>query len=387
MTAPAGKAGGGGAKRGGSRGGRTGPAKDAGIETAKGWTRRVPGAGDEEAGSWLARGVSCFLWLLEKLLALAGLLRRPRLLLALLAFLLVLGGAVAVYSLHQSGFVIHARTEVVRVLAIRSNPNDGWRVDGARVCEDPPFTATEPQPAPDCLTVLPAEPFFTPADGSAVTIRSLTPDRLEAVITPAAPGAGAVSRLRSYADGSGERSFGGTVRITWENSTLQAPLVFLGEAYIGFAPESGNPGMTLGGTAAGYMAARGGAPRFEVSRAEIVPGDVMSPEMPGPRSYIGQVLCRGLVLVRFASSESCEAPGPMHGVILWPADGGGRGFEVVYAGPAERIRVDRLGTRFELAPDWTSRIRNDPLLLVLSGAITLFLGFAGLFLALRKRGG
>ncbi|MEZ5755558.1 MAG: hypothetical protein R3D90_12590 [Paracoccaceae bacterium] len=375
MMGPAGKAG-----QGGAKGGGAGSARGGRREMARGWSQ----TGDADSPSGMQK-------VLRRIGAgvrvMAGHLRQYRWPLAGLAFILMMVGTVALYSLHQSGFVIHARTEVVRVLAIRSNPNDGWRVDGARVCEDPPFTATEPQPVADCVAVLPTEPFFTPADGSAVTIRSLTPSRLEAVITPSPSAMGGASRLRSYADGSGERAFDGTVRITWDNSALQAPLVFLGEAYIGFAPESGNPGMTLGGTAAGYMAARGGAPRFEVSRAEIVPGDVMSPEMPGRRSIAGQALCRSLVLLRFVASENCEAPGPMHGVILWPAEDGARGFEVVYAGPAQRIRVDRLGTRFELAPDWTSRLRNDPLLLILSGTITLTLGIAGLVLALRKEGG
>lgn len=384
MTGPAGKAGGRGAKGGAAKGGGAGSAGAGRSEVAKGWSR----TGDADVPSGMKKVLRRLVRRIEAgVRVFAGHLRRYRWPLGLLAFVLMMVGAVALYSLHQSGFVIHARTEVVRVLAIRSNPNDGWRVDGAQVCEDQPFTATDLQPAPDCVELLPTEPFFTPADGSAVTIRSLTKGRLEAVITPSVPAAGGLSRLRSYADGSGERTFVGTVRITWENSTPQAPLVFLGEAYIGFAPESGNPGMTLGGTAAGYMAARGGAPRFEVSRAEIVPGDVMSPEMPGRRSLAGQALCRTLVLLRFVASENCEAPGPMHGVILWPSEDGARGFEVVYAGPAQRIRVDRLGTRFELAPDWTSRLRNDPLLLILSGTITLTLGIAGLVLALRKEGG
>ena len=347
----------------------------------------VAGGGGGEAPSrpgWLRdRG-------LDRLRALCGdrLWERVAILAGCLLVALVLVG---VFNLHQSGFVIHARTEAVRILEIRANPNDGWRIDGAQVCEDPPFTATEPQPAPNCLAVLPKEPFFTPADGSAVTIRSLSSHRLEAVITPSVAmgqgnGAGAASHLRSYADGSGERRFAGTLRIVWEGEALHAPLVFLGEALIGYAPESGNPGVTLGGTAAGYMAARGGAPRFEISRAEIVPGDVMSVEMPGRASLAQRLFCRALAQVWLVSDETCEAAGPMHGVILWPAEGGDSGFEIVYAGPAERIRVDRLGTRFELAPDWTSRIRNDPLLLILSGAVTLFIGIAGLLLGLGKRG-
>jgi hypothetical protein len=77
----------------------------------------------------------------------------------------------------------------------------------------------------------------------------------------------------------------------------------------------------------------------------------------------------------------------MHGVVLYDAKDRDRGFEIVYAGPAHRIIVDRLGTRFELAPDWTSRVRNDPLLLLLSGAVTLMISIAGLVLGLRKGNG
>lgn len=307
----------------------------------------------------------------------------------------------AAFNLHQSGFVIHARTEAVRILAIKSHPNDGWRIDNAMVCEDRPFTAAEPDPQPICLNGLPPEPFFTPADGSAVTIRSLEPGRLEAVIVPAVPftggdetatarpknGSGNPSRLRAYAGGSAEITFTNTVRITWSHSTPHSPLVFLGPALIGFAPESGIPGLTLGGTAAGYMAARAGAPRFEISRAEIVPGDVLGAETPNRRSYLSRQLCHSLASIRLVDSESCVAAGPMHGVVLYDAKDRDHGFEIVYAGPAHRIIVDRLGTRFELAPDWTSRVRNDPLLLLLSGAVTLMISIAGLVLGLRKGNG
>lgn len=325
-------------------------------------------------------------------------LLRVSVLIALPGLLLLI--MLAAFNLHQSGFVIHARTEAVRILAIKSFPNDGWRIDNAMVCEDQPFTIAEPEPQPICLDVLPPEPFFTPADGSAVTIRSLGPGRLEAVIVPATAstdgeestanaenGTRNLSRLRAYAGGSAEITFAGTVRITWSHSTPHSPLVFLGPALIGFAPESGNPGLTLGGTAAGYMAARAGAPRFEISRAEIVPGDVLLAETPTNRSYLGRHLCHALASIRLVDSESCVAAGPMHGVVLFDAKDSNRGFEIVYAGPAHRIIVDRLGTRFELAPDWTSRVRNDPLLLILSGAVTLMISIAGLVLGLRKGNG
>lgn len=301
------------------------------------------------------------------------------------------------FSLHQSGFVIHAQTEAVRILSIKSFASDGWRIDGAVICEDPPFTAEDLEPQPVCVETLPPEPFFTPADGSTITLRSLAKDRLEAVIDPAPvaeAGSGTatdrpvtLSRLRGYAGGSADITFTGTVRINWTGKNPHSPLVFLGPAQIGFAPESGNPGLTLGGSAAGYMAARAGAPRFEVSRAEIVPGDVLSARMPGRKWWLHRQVCRGLAALWIIHGESCDSAGPMHGVILFDATDDGRGFEIVYAGPAQRIMVDRLGSRFELAPDWTSRFRNDPLLLILFGAITFGISIAGLVLGQRKRGG
>ncbi|WP_143710442.1 hypothetical protein [Tabrizicola sp. TH137] len=334
-------------------------------------------------------------WLVEAvagLAAWAGRHRPTRLHLLIVVAAVLLLVVIAAFNQHRSGFVIHARSEAVRIGAIKPFPNDGWRIDGAELCEDRPFTAAEPEPPPICLAALPPEPFFTPADGSAVTIRSLEKGRLEVVIVPdvAAAGeaeaaaAGKGSRLRPYAGGSAEMRFSGTVRITWTGVAPQSPLVFLGPAQIGFSPESGTPGLTMGGTAAGYMAARGGAPRFEVSRAEIVPGDVISAEMPGRRSLLHRQTCDLLAGLRIIDRESCETAGPMHGVILFDPEEDERGFEIVYAGPAQRIIVDRLGARFELAPDWTSRIRNDPLLLILFGAITLAISIAGLVLGQRK---
>ncbi len=303
---------------------------------------------------------------------------------------LAAGAVLIVNQPHR--YVIEAQTEAMRVPAAFVGIDDAWSVRGAEICEESftsaGFGLTCRKPSlEDVVLVIPngaslgfqrldrsIEAMPGAASEAAAGEERMRPAPLE--VTISAP-AGASVDLHQRGRAAPLQGFSGSVVLRWRAPPL-SPLDFRGLAIIGQLPERGNRGMLLGGRASAHMAARAGAPRFEIAGAELVSGDVTSVVMPEAQPWQVRLLCR------LRDSLRCLPPGAaeMWGFVRFSADMPS-GFAVVYAGPAERVVVDRLGAHFELKPGWAARLQLDPLAQLLYSGATLAAGLLTILVSLK----
>lgn len=287
-------------------------------------------------------------------------------------------------------FVIEAQTEVMRLPSAVVGSGDAWSVRGAEICEEYlsgarlTFICREPS-IEDEVIVIP--------DGAGLTFQQSThtinatetgspepgvhradtgrPPPLEVSIA-ARGGTPVALYLRGQPAPS--QHFSGNVVLRWQEPPT-SPLDFRGLAIIGQLPEQGNRGILTEGRASAHMAARSGAPRFEIAGERLVSGDVVSVRMPQHMPFWRRLPCR------FGFDAGCLPPEPkeMWGFVRFGGQAGS-GFTVVYAGPAETVVVDRLGANFELRPGFVSQLLLDPLAQLLYACATFLAMLLSIFL-------